>query len=201
VRIVAATNRDLEEMVRKGHFRADLLHRLSGIGITLPPLRERAEDIPLLVEHFSCQARNDHEGHVLPRWTTEAMQLLQMYSWPGNVRQLRAFVLGILGVYGSEVIHPGLIETYLEHLPVWPRDEERAEVFGLSVRINLSRPLSQAVQYYKLAHVQAALLASGGDRTSAARMLGVTKSNFNRLVRSLGLDASKLSLGPGERSA
>ncbi len=92
VRVIAATNRPLEQMVRDGLFREDLLYRLNGFVIPLPPLRERIEDIPLLLEYFFRRAKHDMLRKDLAGLSPEAFDLLQQYSWPGNVRQLQSVV-------------------------------------------------------------------------------------------------------------
>lgn len=92
VRIVAATNRPLEQMVHDGDFREDLLYRLNAVTIHLPPLRDRAGDIPLLIQHFLSQAKSEFNKRDLEGVSPEAVDLLKTYSWPGNVRQLRAVV-------------------------------------------------------------------------------------------------------------
>lgn len=92
VRIIAATNRPLEEMVEEGTFREDLLYRLNGFTIFLPPLRERVEDIPLLLEYFFRRAKHDMSRPELEGISPEAFELLQHYDWPGNVRQLQSVV-------------------------------------------------------------------------------------------------------------
>ncbi|XZE32673.1 sigma 54-interacting transcriptional regulator [Pirellulaceae bacterium SH501] len=92
VRIIAATNRPLEEMVDEGTFREDLLYRLNGFTIFLPPLRERPEDIPLLLEYFFRRAKHDMSRPELEGISPEAFELLQRYDWPGNVRQLQSVV-------------------------------------------------------------------------------------------------------------
>jgi transcriptional regulator with PAS, ATPase and Fis domain len=94
VRIIAATNADLKKLVEEGKFREDLYYRLNVINLTLPPLRERKEDIPRLVEHFFTKYSRDNEKFLdadtksLLRFESDAMQLLMDYNWPGNVREL-----------------------------------------------------------------------------------------------------------------
>src|SRR6185436_13124896 len=88
VRIIAATNRDLEQLVREGRFREDLFYRLNVIRLNIPPLRERRDEIPALVHHLVARAASEFsKGHV--RVAEEAMEHLLLYSWPGNVRQLQ----------------------------------------------------------------------------------------------------------------
>ncbi|GBD26734.1 Nitrogen assimilation regulatory protein [bacterium HR30] len=188
LRVVAATNRSLEELVRQQRFREDLYHRLRGIVIVLPPLRERLEDIPLLVEHFRKQA----SASPTPPWPEEALRLLMSYSWPGNVRELRSLVFSLVGLCGEGQVTVEMVDSALRARaaatlpPAFPSFAP-----GYSFRLNLKQSLSQAVRAYKIAHVQAALSACHGNASSAARMLGLTKSNFNRLLRSLGLDSQR----------
>jgi two-component system response regulator HydG len=99
VRIVAATHRDLRELVSRGEFRTDLLYRLEGVVIEVPPLRQRREDIPLLAEHFLCETRARHPKAIAERFSSAAVRTLLDYAWPGNVRELehavgRAVLLG-----------------------------------------------------------------------------------------------------------
>jgi two-component system, NtrC family, response regulator AtoC len=106
-RVVAASNRDIEKAVRKGHFRKDLFYRLDQI-LHLPPLRERVEDIPLLIQYFS--QRNEKSIEILPA----AMDLLCAYEWPGNVRELES-VVNKLATFCGHRIFP---EDVLHHLPI-----------------------------------------------------------------------------------
>jgi two-component system nitrogen regulation response regulator GlnG len=92
VRLIAATNRPLEEMVDRNEFRGDLLYRLNGVTIQLPPLRQRPEDIPLLLRHFLWRARKELDKPEIEGVSPEALELLQQYSWPGNVRELQSVV-------------------------------------------------------------------------------------------------------------
>src|SRR5690606_837957 len=88
VRVIAATNREVEEMIQDGEFRSDLYYRLAQVRFRLPPLRERLDDIPLLAESFTETIARSLPGDV-PGWTTQAIEVLQGYDWPGNVRELR----------------------------------------------------------------------------------------------------------------
>lgn len=114
VRIIAATNRPLEEMVDAGTFREDLLYRLNGFTIFLPPLRERPEDIPLLLEYFFRRAKHDMSRPELEGISPEAFELLQRYDWPGNVRQLqsvvRQSVLNTTGTVIASINLPGFVQ-------------------------------------------------------------------------------------------
>jgi DNA-binding NtrC family response regulator len=162
VRVVAATNRDLEREVREGRFREDLFYRLNVIPIALPPLRERRTDIPLLVEHFL--AKHGEPGRAR-RIAPEALEALVAYAWPGNVRELESVVERTLLLAEGEVIR-------LEDLPATVRMRGRAGGGGIPVEIpdggldldDLERTL-----------ILRALEKSGGNVTRAARLLGLTR--------------------------
>ena len=125
VRVIAATNRDLRQMIKQGVFREDLFYRLNVIHVAVPPLRERQEDIPLLIDHFLWHFVRQH-GCVMPRITPEAAKLLVNHAWPGNVRELRN-VLERLVVSGREVVRPEDLprELRLSGSPAPPRIRER----------------------------------------------------------------------------
>lgn len=170
VRILAASNEDLRKLVREGRFREDLFHRLNVISIQLPPLRDRKEDIPLLVERFLEQFCRENTKP-LRAFSNRAMKLLMDYEWPGNVRELenameRAVVLGV-----SEWVLPeDLPESLLESAP---RDA--------SAKYHLS--VGQA----KREAIIDAYAQGNGDYKQAARLLGLHPNYLLRLVRNLGL--------------
>ncbi|MCX8071299.1 MAG: sigma-54 dependent transcriptional regulator [Candidatus Binatia bacterium] len=190
IRIVAATNRSLTDLVRQQLFREDLFHRLQGVVITLPPLRQRVEDIPLLVDHFRQQVLSEHDA---PRWSPEATARLLEYPWPGNVRELRSVIFSLSALCVGGSVDAAAVDAVLRERSALPLLSASGSGDPEGFRVNLAQPLSQAVRAYKLAHVTAALHASHGDITTAARIMGVTTSNFRRLVRSLGIDPSRLS--------
>jgi two-component system nitrogen regulation response regulator NtrX len=170
VRVIAATNQDLEERVRSNRFREDLYFRLAVVPISVPPLRERAEDIPILVEHFAAAVSNETGGK--PRkFAPAAVELLQHYAFPGNVRELRNLVERLLimtrGVtIGAEQVHA-----------VLPRAENAA---GAGMR------LSDAVREFERKEIEAALVAAGGSMTRAASMLGLERSHLYKKMKKLG---------------
>ena len=101
-RVIAASNRDLKELVKQGQFREDLYYRLNVVPITIPPLRERSVDIPLLTTHFLQQANNKYNLH--KKISEQAVQKLQMYYWPGNVRELENTIERLTVIAGGDVI-------------------------------------------------------------------------------------------------
>lgn len=117
VRIVAATNRPLEEMVDDGDFREDLLYRLNAVTIQLPPLRDRTTDIPLLIQHFLGQAKGEFKKPDLEGASPETVELLKQFSWPGNVRQLRAVVRRCVLDTALPVLVPDILPDAIKNGP------------------------------------------------------------------------------------
>ncbi len=179
VRVVAATNRDLEEAVRKGGFRQDLYYRLNVVSFEMPPLRERREDIPLLASYFVSKYAAKFKRKVTGL-STEARACLVAYDWPGNVRELenaveRAVVLGST----DRVLPEDLPETVLDAAPD-PASAD-AEVNAPVTRYH------DALREAKRQLILRALEQSAGSFTEAARLLGVHPNYLHRLIRNLNL--------------
>jgi transcriptional regulator with GAF, ATPase, and Fis domain len=181
VRILAATNRDLRQAMQKGAFREDLYYRLNVVSITLPALRERKEDIPLLVEHFI--ARYCHEVKRAALGTERAvLELLQAYHWPGNVRELQN------AIERAVVLAPGPQITAAD-LPTEVRSQRHGvgDALPLSYVIDETLPLTEATEAFRSARIRQVLLATAGNQTEAAKRLGMPPSNLSRLLKRLGL--------------
>ena len=167
IRIVAATNKDLMPLVQAGTFREDLYYRLNVVHIPIPPLRERREDIPLLVAHFAEKAAK--ENGIPPKTvSTEALNHLSGYEWPGNIRQLQNVVERCL------VLVPGDVIT-LEDLPAEIRDEEaqfKSAVDLLPVQLDLADTLERI----EAALIRRALVRADFVQAKAAELLGISKS-------------------------
>ncbi|MDE3052961.1 MAG: sigma-54-dependent Fis family transcriptional regulator [Gemmatimonadota bacterium] len=179
VRIVAATNKDLARAVAEGQFREDLLFRLNVIPLPVPPLRERPDDVPLLVAHFSALHRA-RTGHPAPRWTEEAVALLTRYRWPGNVRELANVVERLA------ILHAGRDVT--------ADDVRRVVAVGnadgappLPDPARLARPLSEMLDEYEKILISRALSVAGGNVAEAARRLRTDRPNLYRRMRRLGI--------------
>jgi transcriptional regulator with PAS, ATPase and Fis domain len=175
VRVVAATHRDLEAMVASGEFRQDLYYRLNVVKLELPPLRQRKEDIPQLVSAFVARFAFE-QGKDVVGATSEALSLLASHDWPGNIRELenaveRAFVECTSGWVG------------VEHLP--PELFPRRNPTATGSEFRSTRQASEA------AAVLAALDRNGGNRSAAARDLGIHRSTLFRALHRLGLDPSR----------
>ncbi|HKQ62334.1 MAG TPA: sigma-54 dependent transcriptional regulator [Candidatus Polarisedimenticolaceae bacterium] len=176
VRLLAATNEDVKKLVASGGFREDLYYRLNVISITLPPLRRRLEDLPMLAQHFLARYNAENRKHVA-RIAPEVLERLQAYSWPGNVRELENVIeRGVVLANGSEI--------GLELLP-----REFSEVPGLPAMPSLPAGLSfyDSVSRYERQLIEAALRQSGGVQKQAAELLGLKPTTLNEKIKRLGI--------------
>ena len=168
VRVVCATNRDLEAEVARGAFREDLFFRISAFTILVPPLRDRRSEIVPLAEHVLAQLARE-AGHAPPRLSPEARAALERYSWPGNVRELRNAVERAIVLQNAGVIE-------LADLPDRLREEPRPGGAGIvAVADSGEIDVRQQVADVERATIQAALDACGGNQTHAARRLGLSR--------------------------
>jgi len=175
VRVIAATNRNLEAAITTGTFREDLYHRLNVVKLTMPPLRDRRDDVPLLASYFTMKYANECKRSVTGI-TPEARALLQTYDWPGNIRELenaieRAVVLGSAETIGVEDLPRRVLDLADggSHLPV---------------------DYNTAVKDAKRQILMNALAQSQGNYTEAAKALGIHPNNLHRIIRTLDLKAA-----------
>jgi two-component system, NtrC family, response regulator AtoC len=166
VRIIAATNVNLERMVTGGHFRADLFFRLNVVRITVPPLRERPEDIAPLITHFLGRFNQNLKREVRDV-APAAMDLLKNYDWPGNVRQLRNVIERAL------ILHPLIKELRAEHLPPELRQKTRTDPALIAVPAD-----GMSLQATEIKMLREALERSAGNQSKAARLLGVSRDTL-----------------------
>jgi nitrogen regulation protein NR(I) len=199
VRILAATNRDLEALIRDGKFRDDLYYRLNVVQLQLPPLRERRRDIPLLVDHFLVKYADDLGQRVV---APEALDRLVGYEWPGNVRELENVVQRAMVMATGGVILP-------EHLPIGPvsaaasvavdatledvierrlldcvrglREHARANLYDLVVGL-VEKPLLRAI-----------LRETGGNQVRAAHLLGINRNTLRKKLKEHGIDPDQVA--------
>ena len=175
VRVIAATNQDLEPLIREGKFREDLFYRLNVVTITLPPLRERKDDIPLLANHF-LQTFSEQYGKLVSHISPEAMDLLTEYSWPGNVRELentieRALLLSPHPIILPEDLPKKLLDAVSGKRISWPE----AEAFGGS-----SKPPS--LREVERDYVLKVLRETKGNKTKAAEILGISRATLYQIL-------------------
>jgi two-component system nitrogen regulation response regulator NtrX len=174
VRVVAATNKNLEEEIERGNFREDLFYRLNVVPFYVPPLRDRIEDVPLLADHFLREFTTAY-GRKPKELTPEAYQVLQEYQWPGNVRELRNLMERIV------IMNPQ-VRVDARHIPLNPTRravfERPAERFG-----SLHEVRAAAEREYILKKLE----ETRGNMTKTAELLGLERSNLYRKMKALGI--------------
>jgi len=189
VRIVSATNKDLTRGVADGTFREDLYFRLNVIPLAIPPLRERPDDIPALVRHFS-QVHRGRTGQPLTSWSTNAVDALARYRWPGNVRELANIVERLA------ILHPGREVTSDEIREVLPSAPTRlAQPAALPNATVLDASLTDTLDDYERVLITRALSVAGGNIAEAARRLQTDRPNLYRRMKRLGIVESDRERG------
>jgi len=178
VRLIAATNKDLERALAAGTFREDLYYRLNVFTIFVPPLRERKADLLLLVDHFLEKFSREHRKRI-KRISTPAIDMLMSYHWPGNVRELENTLERAVLTCDSQVIHG-------HHLPP---SLQTAEASGTTTRVSLG----DAVAGFEKDLIQDALKSTRGNRAKAARLLDTTERVLNYKVRKYGIDVRRFT--------
>jgi two-component system nitrogen regulation response regulator NtrX len=176
VRVIAATNKNLEELVKSGQFREDLYYRLNVFPIYLPPLRERKEDIPELVAYFTekyCLKNNRRSVEI----STGAMKLLQAYPWPGNIRELQNLLERLLILGDQKVISEHDLPDYISKVqqvdkPVQPGEQDLKSFKEKTERDYIIRCLEQC----------------NGNVSETARLLGIERTNLHKKMKALGIE-------------
>jgi two-component system nitrogen regulation response regulator GlnG len=201
VRIIAATHRELPQLIRQGLFREDLFYRLNVAPVRLPPLRERSSDVPALVRHFASLATR--EGLPVKRLDDAAMERLRRHRWPGNVRELENLVRRLAALYTQEVIGIDIVEAELERSA--PRDALPGEAAGGE---GLGAAVERHINDYFAAHrgalpaaglyervlreverplIAATLSATRGNQIKAAHLLGLNRNTLRKKIRELDI--------------
>ncbi|MBI1995162.1 MAG: sigma 54-interacting transcriptional regulator [Deltaproteobacteria bacterium] len=191
VRVIAASNRDLEQLAKVGEFRPDLFYRLNVVSLFLPPLRERPEDIPLLLDHFL--RLKAHEHSIAPKGLSpEVVDFFTSYPWPGNIRELENLIERLTILTPHETI-------MLRDLPVSMRTTDQTATLKEDV-LTGDRPLSDAVDEFERELIVKALQRTGFNQTKAASLLGTSRRILKYRIEKLkindpedGGDAVKLS--------
>jgi len=181
VRLVAATNRDLIQMSREGAFREDLFYRLNVFPVRVPPLRERADDIPILARHFLRRSTAGAEKSLTP----EALEVLKAYPWPGNIRELQNVVESAAIIAEGREIHG-------RDLPVAVRGQ------GPQAELDLSGDLT--LEELERRYISILLQRFNGHRAKVARVLGISERNLYRKLRAFHL-AEAPPPAPARRAA
>jgi two-component system nitrogen regulation response regulator NtrX len=175
VRVIAATNKKLDEEIEKGAFRSDLYFRLNVIPFEVPPLRERVEDVPSLVEHFNHRFATAY-GRTLLRFDAKAIEAMQSYSWPGNVRELRNTVERIV------IMHDNNHKVGVKDLPAFGSAEPPASSYRFP-------SFKEASDAYHREFIQRKLEEADGNVSRAAELMGIDRSHLYRRMRALGITA------------
>jgi two-component system response regulator HydG len=184
VRVIAATNADLEAMVERGAFRRDLYYRLKVVTIQVPPLRERRQDIPVLVEAFLDELSR---ANAVPRKTVsvDALEALAGYHWPGNVRELKNILESVLvSSPGDRIVPADLPPSVLR---------ERAAAGRPAIAVGMK------LEDVERDLIRATLEQAGGNRTHSAAMLGIGVRTLQRKIRLFGLDIASKRRRPRTR--
>ena len=183
VRVVVATHRNLEQLVESGGFRRDLYHRVVVFPVQLPPLRQRREDLPALVEHFARQVSAQNGWKPVP-FSAEAIEALKQYGWPGNIRELRNVVERLLLLAGAEV-DAGAVTLAL------PASHSTANTASSS-DADATGPLSERVMAFERATMLSELDRHNRNVTQTAKALGLERSHLYKKCQQLGIDLQSL---------
>jgi two-component system NtrC family response regulator len=185
VRIITATNRDLRQAVAQGVFREDLYFRIAVVHIVIPPLRDRRDDIPLLVSNFLRGFTPSNHPHEVRALTPRAMSALVNYAWPGNVRQLKNWIEQALVLADGEPID-------LQHFPSLTREASETLRPGMPLA-----PLGLRLEELERWYVLETLRHAGGNRTKAARQLGISLRGLQYKLRRYGMNSGGVEPGAG----
>jgi two-component system nitrogen regulation response regulator NtrX len=181
VRVIVATHRNLDDLVKKGVFRQDLYHRIYVFPLLLPPLRERTEDIPALVSHFAAQV-SAQNGWKPTQFTPEAIRELQRYPWPGNVRELRNVVERLM------LLADGAVDAATVRVALPQADGSAAAPATVTGAPRFEGPLSQRVDAFEREQILAELKRHNQRMTDTARALGLERSHLYKKCQALGID-------------
>ena len=177
VRIIGATHQDLEKAIRAGTFREDLLYRINTFTITLPPLRERSEDIPFLAEYFLQRAGAKVNKHV-DSLSTRALTLLKNYSWPGNLRELQNVIERAVVLTSSSVVEAAHLPLYVQDLPTF------------EPQLGFMQGKSRAIEQFERQALSSYLLEAKGNVSQAAALAKIPRRTFHRLLAKYRLSSA-----------
>jgi transcriptional regulator with PAS, ATPase and Fis domain len=169
VRIISTTNREMSKLIREGRFREDLYYRLKVIDIELPPLRNRKEDIPLIIQHFITKFNQNLKKNI-SGISEDALKLLLNYGWPGNVRELENVIERAITLTQGEVISPEDLPTPMAH-------EEDKDSTGKALREQYT------VDQLEKEYIKKVLIEAGGNKSKAAQILGLDRKTLYRKLQ------------------
>jgi DNA-binding NtrC family response regulator len=185
VRVLTATNRDLKERIRKGHFREDLYYRLNVVSLPLPPLRDRMEDLALLAEHFIRKKSVARDR--TPKIAPEARALLQSYDWPGNIRELENAIERAIVLCDGDTIQAADLPTEVAGSPGDTRGAKRDFRHG-SIQFD-ERGEPRSLAELEKIQIRTVLETTGGHRERASQILGITRRTLYQKIKFYGIEA------------
>jgi DNA-binding NtrC family response regulator len=185
VRVVVATHRNLEQLVESGGFRRDLYHRIVVFPVALPPLRQRTEDLPALVEHFARQVSAQNGWKPVP-FAGDAIDALKRYAWPGNIRELRNVVERLLLLAGAQV------DAEAVELALPAAHANRSPAAAGESRVDSGGALAERVLNFERAEVLKELERHNRHITQTAKALGLERSHLYKKCQQLGIDRKNL---------
>jgi transcriptional regulator with GAF, ATPase, and Fis domain len=184
VRVIAATNRDLEKALATSEFREDLFYRFNAFTVVLPPLRERSEDIPVLAYHFLRKAEAKVNKKV-DRFSQDALDLLRSYAWPGNLRELENIIERAVVLSSNQQVE-------VAHLPLYLRDASPIQV---TTQEGFVQAKERVVAMFEKEAVARFLSEARGNISVAAQKAGITRRNFHRLLSKYSINTKKFKVG------
>ncbi len=194
VRIIAATNRPLEEMVEEGEFRTDLFYRLNGVSIHLPLLRERGDDVALLLQHFLARAVHEMNKPEIEGISPDALTLLKKYAWPGNVRELQSVMRqAVLNASGTAIVPEFLPPEVRGEQPPGRRtsdDSASSEMLGfIEERLHCKSTdlYGECLAFMEKLLITRVLQETGGNQSKAAEVLGITRGKIRDRIATFGI--------------
>ena len=192
VRVLAATNRNLEKQVAEGHFREDLYHRLNVIRIDLPSLKERLEDVPLLTKRFLRTSAEELQVE-MKQLSSDALDKMMAYDWPGNVRQLENIcrwitVMAPAKTVGVEDLPKELLQPAVEQIPQHDWEAALARLVRQKLNMGQQNVLDELLKRFEAVVLKVALDQTGGHRQNAAKMLGWGRNTLSRKLKDLDID-------------
>jgi len=182
VRVIAATNKDLEQEIRDGRFREDLFYRLNVLPLTVPPLRERREDIPLLVDHF-LRFFCHQEARATKQVSPEALAIFQDYPWPGNVRELKNIVERLVIMVPGETITPERLPSVMGRPEATSHKGSHSQIFNV--------PYREARELFERDYLLARLEEHEWNVSKTAEVIELERSNLHRKIKALGIELNK----------
>ena len=184
VRVIAATNKDLAEEVKAGRFREDLYYRLQVVPVSLPPLRERGEDVRLLAQYFLSRQAEDN-GRPNLTFSPVALDLLGNYRWPGNVRELENVVERIAVLSDGDTIEAAHLPEHISEEAALPAELSLSDLTLPSSGVNFN----QLVDTYESKLISSALSQTGGNKKAAAKLLGLNRTTLVEKIKKKGLES------------